>query len=178
MNLASVRLSKSPTGFIAASTAALVSLCSLIAHAQIVPANPPAHSPIASRSVAYLFPEQVSIPAGKSSPVTLHFHVASGLHINSHTPSSSFLIPTTLSVPPGSGVTLEDAAYPAGTVITLPVDPSTRLSVYTGDFAIHARLVAAPGEHLVQARLHYQACNDSECFPPKTITAAIDVIGK
>jgi Disulphide bond corrector protein DsbC len=150
----------------------------LVLRAQIVPANPPAHSPIATASVAYLYPTQVTIPAGKPSPVALHFRVASGLHINSHTPSNSFLIPTTLAFPAGMGVHLEAATYPAGSEIALPVDPTTKLSVYTGEFVIHARILAEAGHHAVQASLHYQACNDNECLPPKTITVPIDVISR
>jgi Disulphide bond corrector protein DsbC len=156
----------------------IVTLASLALPAQIVPANPPARSPVAASAVAYLFPEQVSVPAGKPTPVTLHFRVAPGLHINSHTPTSEFFIPTTLTFPADSGMRLDAAAYPAGALITLPIDPGSKLSVYTGEFAIQARLVAAPGDHLVQGKLRYQACNDSECLPPKTIPVAIDVIGK
>ena len=44
--------------------------------------------------VSYLFPEQVSIPAQKSTTVDLHFRVADGLHINSHTPREKSLIAT------------------------------------------------------------------------------------
>lgn len=146
-----------------------------------------AQSPLvdsSSRSIAktstvqYLFPEQVSIPAGKDSPVTLHFRIAQGLHINSHTPKEDYLIPTTLSVPADSGVQLASASYPPGTEFTLPVDPNTKLSVYTGEFAIQTRIVAARGNHLVKASLRYQACDESACFPPKTITVPIDVIGQ
>lgn len=131
-----------------------------------------------SDPVQYLFPEQVSIPAGRSSPVDLHFRIAEGLHINSHTPHDDYLIPTVFSIPEGAGVHLEKAAYPAGVDITLPIDPKTKLNVYTGEFIIQARIVSKPGNHLVVAKLHYQACNQSECLPPKTIPVAIDVIGK
>jgi hypothetical protein len=129
-------------------------------------------------AVTYLFPEQVSVPAGKPSQVALHFRVAPGLHINSHTPKDEFLIPTTFSIPDGSGVRLETATYPPGTVMALPVDPTTKLSVYTGEFIIQARIVAPAGNHLVQGQLHYQACDQNQCLPPKTITVAIDVIVK
>jgi len=129
-------------------------------------------------AVTYLFPEQVSVPVGKPSQVALHFRIAQGLHINSHTPSDEFLIPTEFSIPEGSGVRLDAATYPAGTVMTLPIDPTTKLSVYTGEFIIQARIVAAAGNHLVQGKLHYQACDQNQCMPPKTITVAIDVIGK
>jgi hypothetical protein len=129
-------------------------------------------------AVAYLFPEQVTVAAGKPSPVTLHFRIASGLHINSHTPSEDYLIPTTFSIPDDAGVRLDKAEYPAGILITLPADPKTKLSVYSGDFSVQARIVSTPGNHLVEAKLHYQACNDTQCLPPKTIPVAIDVIGK
>ena len=73
---------------------------------------------------------------------------------------------------------LETATYPAGTVMALPIDPTTKLSVYTGEFIIQARIVATAGNHLVEGKLHYQACDNKQCLPPKTIVVAIDVIGK
>ena len=47
-------------------------------------------------AVQYLFPEQVSVAAGKPIPLALHFRIKQGLHINSHTPSDEYLIPTDL----------------------------------------------------------------------------------
>jgi hypothetical protein len=149
------------------------------ARAQIVSTKPQNRPAIAKADpVTYLFPEQVTVAAGKSNAVALHFRVAEGLHINSHTPSDSYLIGTDFSIPAGSGVRLEGASYPPGTTMALPADPASKLSVYTGQFIIQARLIAAPGDHLVQAKLHYQACDESQCLPPKTINVPIDVIGK
>ena len=127
--------------------------------------------------VEYLFPEQVTIPAGKPQPVELHFRIAQGFHINSHTPKEDYLIPTVFSVPKSTGVRLASATYPDGADFTLPLDPATKLSVYTGEFAIQTKLIAERGNHLVQASLHYQACDQNACMPPKTITVPIDVIG-
>jgi hypothetical protein len=129
-------------------------------------------------SVEYMFPEQVTVAAGKASSVELHFRVADGLHINSHAPKDDFLIPTTFSIPDGLGVKLEDVKYPVGVDFTLPADPGNRLSVYTNEFVIQARIVAAAGNHLVEAKLRFQACDKEVCLPPKTIPVAIDVIGK
>jgi hypothetical protein len=131
-----------------------------------------------TEAVQYLYPEQVTLPVGKASPVALHFRIAPGLHVNSHSPHDEFLIPTVFSIPDGSGVKLENATYPQGTDITLPADPKTKLNVYTGDFAIQTRMVASSGNHLVQAKLRYQACDNTQCMPPKTITVSVDVIGK
>jgi hypothetical protein len=138
----------------------------------------PDHSALKQESVQYLYPEQLTIPAGKSTAVALHFRVASGLHINSHAPKDQFLIPTALTIPAESGVKLESASYPQGTDFTLPSDPQAKLSVYTGEFAVQTRITAAPGDHLVQAKLRYQACDQQQCMPPKTATVAIDVVGK
>ena len=129
-------------------------------------------------AVEYLFPEQVTVPAGKASPVALHFRIATGLHINSHAPREAFLFPTVLSIPEGSGGRLEQASYPAGTDFVLPVDPKTKLSVYTGEFIIQARIVAAAGDHMVEAKLRFQACDQNACMPPKTITLPIYVFVK
>jgi DsbC/DsbD-like thiol-disulfide interchange protein len=127
--------------------------------------------------VTYLYPEQITLKAGKATTVALHFRIAPGLHINSHNPSAEELIPTSLSIPEDSGVRLESAVYPRGSDFALPIDPKTKLNVYTGEFTIEARVVATAGNHLVEAKLRYQACDDNACMPPKTITAAIDVIG-
>ena len=135
-------------------------------------------SVIKQESVQYLYPEQVTLPFGKSTEITLHFRISPGLHINSHSPKDESLIPTTLSIPADSGVKLDAATYPQGTDFTLPAEPKTRLSVYTGEFAIQARITAGPGDHLVQGKLRYQACDQQQCMPPKTATIAIDVIGK
>ena len=129
-------------------------------------------------AVEYLFPEQVTVTAGKPSDVALHFRIADGLHINSHTPKDEYLIPTALTIPDGAGVRLETATYPNGKEFTLPADPATKLNVYTDELVIQARIVATPGNHLVEAKLRFQACDKEVCMPPKTIPVAIDVIAK
>lgn len=129
-------------------------------------------------AVQYLFPEQVSVTAGKPVPLALHFRIKQGLHINSHKPGDEVLIPTEFSIPDGAGVRLDSATYPPGTTFTLPVDPTVKLNVYTGEFVIRVRIVAEDGNHLVQGKLRYQACDDNACMPPKTITVPIDVIAE
>jgi hypothetical protein len=150
-------------------------LVSLTAHGQTAA---PERSILKTEAVEYLYPEQVNVPSGKASAVALHFRVGPGLHINSHAPREESLIPTTLAVPEGSGVRLEAADFPPGADFILPLDPGEKLSVYTGDFVIQASIVATPGNHLVEAKLRYQACNSTQCLPPKTITVPIDVVGK
>ena len=132
----------------------------------------------AKAAVAYLFPEQVTVTAGKPTAVDLHFRVADGLHVNSHTPHTEDLIPTTLKLANASGVQLAKVDYPAGKDFAFDIDPKEKLNVYTGEFIVHAELVAAKGDHLVEATLRYQACDNSTCMPPRSIPVAIDVIAK
>jgi hypothetical protein len=155
--------------------ALMLGMATTLGHTQ---SDLPGRSILKGAAVEYLFPEQVTVAAGKASDVVLHFRIAPGLHINSHTPKDEFLIPTTFSIPEGIGVRLDKATYPAGEDFTLPLDPGTKLSVYTGEFTIQARIVAAAGNHLVEGKLRYQACDKNACMPPKTIPVAIDVIGK
>ncbi len=158
--------------------AAILCLAAVQGIAQIPLLDNPARSIDKAEPVQYLYPEQLTLQSGQSTPVTLHFRIAQGLHINSHTPKDQFLIPTSLTIPAGSGVKLDAADYPAGVDYALPAAPKTKLNVYTGDFAIQARLTAAPGDHLVQAKLHYQACDETQCMPPRTANVAMDVIAK
>lgn len=160
------------------STIAALFAAALLARAQFVGSGTPSRADSKSQSVVFLFPEQVAIHAGKPSAVDLHFRVAPGLHINSHNPSDQFLIATSFSIAGSEGVQLAAASYPAGESITLASDPNIRLSVYTGEFVIQAQIVSAPGNHLVQGKLHYQACDRNQCMPPKTIAVPVDVIAQ
>jgi len=147
--------------------------------AQSFPGSDAIDSSKASKSsVMYLFPEQVSIPAHKVTAVDLHFRVADGLHINSHTPREKSLIPTNLAVVEQDGFKVLGVDFPAGTDYSFAFDPKEKLSVYTGEFVLKAHISAPAGEHLLQGALRYQACNSNSCYPPKTIPVAVDVIAK
>lgn len=132
----------------------------------------------ANTAVTFLFPEQVSIPAQKTTEVDLHFRVADGLHINSHKPREKSLIPTNLAVVEQDGLKVSAVDFPLGTDYAFAFNPSEKLSVYTGEFTLRAHLNAPAGEHLMQAALRYQACDSKSCYPPKTIPVAVDIIAR
>ncbi|HYK35983.1 protein-disulfide reductase DsbD domain-containing protein [Alloacidobacterium sp.] len=128
--------------------------------------------------VRFLYPEQVTLPAGKPSIVELHFRVNDGLHINSHTPREKSLIPTQLMVEEPTGVNVASIDFPAGADYSPAFSPSDKLSVYTGEFILRAHVTAQRGDHLVQAALRYQACDAHSCYPPKTAPVAVSVIAR
>lgn len=130
------------------------------------------------QDVRYLFPEQVTVPAGRDAVVDLHFRVNPGMHINSHTPSEKGLIATRLIVPDGSGIELGAVEFPVGSEFALAAMPSDKLSVYTGEFVVKVHIRAAAGQHLLQGSLRYQACDTNSCYPPRNAPIAVDVIAK
>ena len=128
--------------------------------------------------VQFLYPEQVTVPAGKSSVLELHFRVNNGLHINSHTPREKSLIPTQLIVEEPTGVNVASVDFPAGSDYSPAFSPNDKLSVYTGEFVLRAHVTAQRGDHLVQGALRYQACDANQCYPPKTVPVAVSLIAK
>ncbi len=110
-----------------------------------------------------------SITANRPSTVALHFRVDPGFHINSHTPKSDMLIPTRLIVEDLNGAEVRDVTFPPGTPYSFAFEPTTKLDVYTGDVTLTAHVQARPGAYTLKAALHYQACDQAACYPPKTL---------
>ncbi len=113
--------------------------------------------------------EGQSIAADKPGVVTLHFRVDPGFHINSHSPKSDMLIPTKLLVEDLNGAEVATVDFPPGNPYSFAFEPKTKLDVYTGDVALTAHVKAKPGSYTLKAALHYQACDQAACYPPKTL---------
>ncbi|HWR35775.1 MAG TPA: protein-disulfide reductase DsbD domain-containing protein [Clostridia bacterium] len=130
-------------------------------------------------SVTIVPADPVVVRAGSSSPAQLVFRVNSGFHINSNKPNSELLIPTSLKLSPPTEVMIAGVKYPAGEQLVFPFSPDEKLSVYSGDFKVSALVRAARGTPVGTYRVHgelkYQACNNRQCFPPKTVPVFFDV---
>lgn len=111
--------------------------------------------------------------------VALNFRVGSGFHVNSNTPKSEFLIPTTLKMDVPTDIVLGKIEYPAGKDLTFPFSPDETLNVYSGDFtinvAVHPLHSVVPGKYVMHGVLRYQACDNAQCFPPKNLPVSFDV---
>ncbi len=121
----------------------------------------------------------VTAQRAKQSKITLNFRVAHGFHINSNTPKDEFLIPTALKMDPPTDIVLGKIEYPDGVDVSFPFSPDTKLSVYSGDFTIklmvHPLASVVPGKYAMRGVLRYQACDNAQCFPPKTLPINFDV---
>lgn len=121
----------------------------------------------------------VAAERGKQTRVTLNFRVAPGFHVNSNTPKDEFLIPTALKMDLPTDIVLGKIEYPAGQDVSFPFSPDAKLSVYSGDFSInlmlHPSTSVAPGNYAMHGVLRYQACDNAQCFPPKTLPVTFDM---
>ena len=123
--------------------------------------------------------ETVTATKGAQTMVPLNFRVASGFHINSNTPKSEFLIPTALKMDVPTDIVLGKIEYPQGKDLSFPFSPDEKLNVYSGDFtvnlAVHPLTSVSPGKYIMRGVLRYQACDNAQCFPPKTLPVSFDV---
>lgn len=121
----------------------------------------------------------VKVAIGKSAKAAITFHVLEGNHVNSHKPLDDLLVPTTLKLRPPTQVMVAKIEYPAGELMEFPFSPEEKLSLYTGDFTVTALVRVAPhtgpGTYRIHGELKYQACNNRQCFPPKSLPVDVDV---
>ncbi|MGM0506671.1 MAG: cytochrome c biogenesis protein CcdA [Bacteroidota bacterium] len=112
-------------------------------------------------------------PAGEEAPVALWIELEEEWHVNSHSPSISYLIGTELRLDPPEGVRVSPVAYPASVEYQFdfaeePVD------VYEGEFPLFFTVTtdeAHPGGSVqIPARLTIQACNNEVCLAPSEVS--------
>jgi hypothetical protein len=146
-----------------------------VTYTPVAPAATPGKAP--SVTVAPIPP--VTATRTEQTKVEVDFRVATGFHINSNTPKSEFLIPTKLSMDVPTDITLGKTEYPVGKDVSFPFQPDEALNVYTGDFAItltvHPLHSVVPGKYVMHGVLRYQACDNAQCFPPKSLPVSFDV---
>jgi cytochrome c biogenesis protein CcdA len=109
---------------------------------------------------------------GSTIRLALRVSFDEGLHVQSNQPRDESLIPTRLWVLAPEGVTDRERVFPS--VIDLPLPGFTEpVAVYPHAFVIGVALELderlPPGPLVIPARLQYQACDDRQCFPPRTI---------
>jgi DsbC/DsbD-like thiol-disulfide interchange protein len=111
-----------------------------------------------------------SLPAGARTPLSVELTVGPGWHVNSHTPSETFLIPTDVALTTSAG-TLSSVRYPPHVERRFSFSEKP-LRVYEGTVRFETDLelpAAAAGDAAIAGSLSYQACNDQQCYSPAKI---------
>src|SRR6476469_8433764 len=116
---------------------------------------------------------------GSSGMVQLQFRVASGFHINSNQPKQEYLKKTELKLDAPTDIAVVKVKYPAGEDRSFSFDPSEKLNVYSGDFAVDVTVrplkTVLPAKYAVHGTLKYQACDNAACYPPKQMPISFEI---
>jgi hypothetical protein len=123
-------------------------------------------------------PQKVTGKRGAELTAKLAVSLREGYHVNSDTPHEAYLIPLKLT---WTAAPLEVASiiYPKAHDEKYQFSPDQPLSVFTGNFEIVTKF-KVPGDTttgltMVAGKLRYQACNNTMCFPPKTVDVKLPV---
>lgn len=121
------------------------------------------------------------VPRGQEFQIAVVAEIAHGYHMNSHHPSDTYLIPTTLTTPQlPAGLEVVDTIYPAGRQQKFAFSPDRPLDVYSGTVTLklklHAGANAPLGATTIPMILRYQACSDSACLPPAKLPLEAKII--
>lgn len=115
-------------------------------------------------------------PSGKSAGVVrIETRITTGYHVNSHTPSEDYLIPTAVRVEPSEGGKAGTPSYPAGQMKKFSFSDKP-LSVYEGSFVVDVPVswtgTTAPA---ISGAVDFQACTDTQCFPPASQAFRVEI---
>ena len=110
-----------------------------------------------------------AVARGARAHGVITMSIPSGLHVNSNRPSSQYSIATTVRIS-GSGVKSASVSYPRGHDRKFEFS-ETPVNVYQGTvrFPFSVNVPARFNGKSLRLRVvvHYQACTNEVCYPPK-----------
>jgi len=118
---------------------------------------------------------RLTIQRGGTADFSLKAELQPGFHVNSNMPGDDYLIPIKLTWNKDP-LEAEQVNYPKPQMEKLSFSTNP-ISVYTGTFEIgthfKAPASAMPGMAFMNGKLRYQACNNKECLPPRTVDVRV-----
>jgi thiol:disulfide interchange protein DsbD len=115
---------------------------------------------------------------GDTVRAALQVRLPDGYHANANKPRDPSLIAMTIALDVPDGVGTKEVVFPEAKDFESSGSPQP-LRVFEGTFAIGIQLDLAdtvpPGTLAVPVRFRYQACNETQCFFPKTIATSVPV---
>ena len=123
-------------------------------------------------------PQKVVGKRNATVQVKIPCSVQAGYHVNSNKPNEDYLIPLKLTWTSTGALEGGAITYPKPSQGTYEFSEKP-LSVFTGNFEITTRFKvpadAVGGMSILAGKLRYQACNNTMCFPPKTVDVKLPV---
>ncbi len=121
--------------------------------------------------------DQSSVKRGSTFTQKIPLHLKAGFHVNSNAPADDYLIPLRLTWALGKVIS-EGVDYPKPQLENYAFSAKP-VSVFSGTFTLETKFKVAAdapvGAATVVGKLRYQACNNKECLPPKTIEVQVPV---
>ena len=155
---------------------AVVLLLAVMAHAQSpldfsMPGGAEASEPVTVRAIW----SADAVQQGGQIVLGVVFEMTGGYHVNAHEPGDPSLIPTTVEtagVP--DGVIVGQPHYPEGKPFTIGEGEYAQHAIAYADRAVaYVPIAVAPeaeaGEHQLQVKVRYQACDDTQCLMPRDV---------
>jgi len=122
-------------------------------------------------------PQKVAAKRGSDVTAKIDVSIAAGYHVNSNAPHEAYLIPLRLTWTPAP-LAVETVIFPKARDEKYGFSEAP-LSVFTGNFEIATKFKvpadALSGPAILAGKLRYQACNNTMCFPPKTVDVKLPV---
>ena len=123
-------------------------------------------------------PQKVAGKRGAELTAKLAVSLSEGYHVNSNTPHEAYLIPLKLTWTPAP-LEVASVIFPKPRDEKYQFSPDQPISVFTGNFEIVTKfrvpVDATSGPAIIAGKLRYQACNNTMCFPPKTVEVKLPV---
>jgi len=155
-----------------------LSIILALAGACFIPSTIYAQPPRPEKANIQLAVDRTAYESGSTARVAALVSIEHGWHVNSHEPTFDYLIPTVLDVKMPAGWPEETVQYPKDEMQTFAFADQP-LAVYDGDIVILSEVKIPQGTPQgavsLSASLRYQACNDSQCLPPVTTTAEVQL---
>lgn len=121
----------------------------------------------------------LTISKSKEIEVRIQVNIKDGWHINANPTGQENLIPTTISVPDDSSISISEEIYPKGKSVKFEFS-SDSLNVYEGTTTFIFKI--SPKENLtlnkndqIHLKFNYQACNETECLLPQTLDIPLTI---
>jgi DsbC/DsbD-like thiol-disulfide interchange protein len=117
------------------------------------------------------------VAAGSRASVSVEMTLGKNWHVNSHSPSEKYLIPTDLTLTSSVG-TLSPIRYPKDVEKRFSfADKPLRVYEGTVRFETDLEVPAGASDKIsIAGTLSYQACNDQQCFAPARLPLEASIV--
>lgn len=121
---------------------------------------------------------EIVVSAGKGTVIKIQVEIKKGYHIQANKVNDELLVPATVKIEEDKNITTGRQEFPRVKKIKLE-GTDDFLDVYDGIFEIRIPFktigTIPKGKYILNAELHYQACDNKTCLFPKSLEFSISI---